>query len=45
MIQRTALKREGSPEDIATTALFLIRDARYVTGQVIPVDGGRTTAQ
>ncbi|ANB01287.1 pteridine reductase [Ectothiorhodospira sp. BSL-9] len=45
MIQRTALKREGSPEDIATTALFLIRDARYITGQVIPVDGGRTTAQ
>jgi pteridine reductase len=45
MIQRTALKREGSPEDIATTALFLIRDARYITGQVIPVDGGRTTVQ
>ncbi|MCG5523408.1 pteridine reductase [Ectothiorhodospira haloalkaliphila] len=45
MIQRTALKREGSPQDIATTALFLIRDARYITGQVIPVDGGRTTAQ
>lgn len=45
MIQRTALKREGSPEDIARTALFLIRDAHYITGQLIPVDGGRTTTQ
>lgn len=42
IIERTALKREGSPEDIATTVLFLIRDARYVTGQILPVDGGRT---
>lgn len=45
MIQRTALKREGSPADIARTALFLIRDADYITGQVIPVDGGRTVSQ
>ena len=45
MIQRTALKREGGPDDIARTALFLIRDADYITGQVIAVDGGRTTAQ
>ena len=42
IIERTALKREGSPEDIASTVLFLIRDARYVTGQILPVDGGRT---
>jgi pteridine reductase len=44
IIERTALKREGSPQDIATTILFLIRDAHYVTGQVLPVDGGRTLA-
>jgi pteridine reductase len=45
MIERTALKREGSPADIARTALFLIRDADYLTGQIIPVDGGRTVGQ
>ncbi len=42
IIARTALKRQGSPEDIARAALFLIRDATYVTGQIITVDGGRT---
>jgi pteridine reductase len=45
MIERTALKREGTPADIARTALFLIRDAEYLTGQIIPVDGGRTVGQ
>jgi len=44
IIQRTALKREGSPEDIASTVLFLVRDAQYITGQIIPVDGGRMLA-
>ncbi|MEN8128710.1 MAG: pteridine reductase [Pseudomonadota bacterium] len=42
IIARTALKRQGSPEDIARAALYLIRDATYVTGQIITVDGGRT---
>ena len=42
IISRTALKREGSPCDIADAALFLIRHADYVTGQIIAVDGGRT---
>jgi pteridine reductase len=42
IIERTALKRVGSPEDIAKAALFLIKDAPYVTGQILPVDGGRT---
>lgn len=42
IIQRTALRRQGSPDDIARTALFLIRDADYITGQIIAVDGGRT---
>jgi 3-oxoacyl-[acyl-carrier protein] reductase len=35
------LKRMGSVEDIANTALFLAGDeSAYITGQVIPVDGG-----
>jgi pteridine reductase len=42
MLARTPLKRAGSPEDVAGTVLWLLRDATYVTGQVIHVDGGRT---
>jgi pteridine reductase len=42
IITRTALKRPGAPEDIARTLLFLIRDGHYITGQIIPVDGGRS---
>ncbi len=42
IISRTALKREGSPQDAAAAVLFLVRDAGYVTGQILAVDGGRT---
>ena len=42
ILERTALKRIGSPEDIARAVLFFVQDAPYVTGQVLPVDGGRT---
>lgn len=42
IIERTALKRQGSPADIARTVLFLIRDADYISGQIISVDGGRS---
>jgi len=42
IIGKTALKRRGSPQDIARTALFLARDAPYITGQIIAVDGGRS---
>lgn len=41
MIQRTPLQRIGRPEDVASAALYLLRDAPYVTGQIIRVDGGR----
>ena len=43
IIERTLLKRRGSPEDIARAALFFAADAPYVTGQVLAVDGGRST--
>lgn len=36
------LARLGTPADIARTVLFLARDATYITGQTIRVDGGRT---
>jgi pteridine reductase len=42
IIGKTALKRHGTPRDIARTALFLARDAPYITGQIIAVDGGRS---
>jgi pteridine reductase len=42
IIRQTALKRSGEPEDIAAAVLFLVRDAPYVTGQIIAVDGGRS---
>ncbi|MCU7946363.1 MAG: pteridine reductase [Candidatus Thiodiazotropha sp. (ex Cardiolucina cf. quadrata)] len=45
ILDRTALKRAGTPEDIARTLLFLYRDAHYITGQIIAVDGGRTLQQ
>lgn len=45
ILERTALKRPGSPDDIVRTVLFLFRDADYITGQVMAVDGGRTTQQ
>ncbi len=45
ILDRTALKRAGTPEDIARTLLFLYRDAPYITGQIIAVDGGRTLQQ
>ncbi len=39
----TPLARIGKPGELAPTALFLASDgASYITGQVIPVDGGRT---
>ncbi|MDH4260382.1 MAG: pteridine reductase [Gammaproteobacteria bacterium] len=41
IVARTALKRMGSPEDIAKAALFFASDAPFVTGEVLAVDGGR----
>ena len=40
--QRTALKRPGSPEDVARVCLFFATGAPYVTGQILAVDGGRS---
>lgn len=39
--QRTAMRRFGTPEDIAKAALFLSSpDAAYITGAIIDCDGG-----
>lgn len=42
ILAHTALGRIGEVEEIAATALWLLRDAGYTTGTVISVDGGRT---
>ncbi|MEJ2054715.1 MAG: SDR family oxidoreductase [Calditrichaceae bacterium] len=40
-INQTLLKREGSAEDIAATVRFLLEGSDFITGAIIPVDGGR----
>jgi pteridine reductase len=42
IIREIALKRPGDPSDIAAAVVFLVRDAPYVTGQILAVDGGRS---
>ena len=42
VLASTPLARTGEPKDIARTVLFLTRDAPYVTGQNLSVDGGRS---
>ncbi|HEV2539977.1 MAG TPA: pteridine reductase [Frateuria sp.] len=44
LLARTPLGRAGTPEDVASAVLWLLRDAPFVTGQIIRVDGGRTLA-
>jgi dehydrogenase/reductase SDR family protein 4 len=40
-VEATALKRLGSPEDIAGAVAFLVsRDGAYVTGETLVVAGG-----
>jgi len=41
LIESTALQRAGTPEDVAEAVRWLLMDARYTTGQIIRVDGGR----
>ena len=42
ILKQVPLKRVGEPADIAQAVLFLVKDAPYITGQIIPVDGGRS---
>lgn len=42
MIAQSALKRLGTPDEIAQTAVFLASEgASFVNGQVIRIDGGK----
>lgn len=42
IMNQTALKRVGEPDDIAKAVEFLLIDSPYITGQVLAVDGGRS---
>jgi NAD(P)-dependent dehydrogenase (short-subunit alcohol dehydrogenase family) len=41
---RVPLKRWGSPQDIARTAVFLIEGTDFMTGSTVFVDGGQLIA-
>lgn len=41
LLAMTPLGRTGTPQEIAGAVFWLLRDARYTTGSVLAVDGGR----
>ncbi|MGB0849124.1 MAG: pteridine reductase [Thiolinea sp.] len=41
LLAKTVLRCPGNVEDVSRMALFLAKDADYITGQIFPVDGGR----
>jgi pteridine reductase len=41
-LKRVPLARPGTPEDVAKLVEFLVSDGSYITGQIIPLDGGRS---
>ena len=44
VVARIPLQRQGDPEDVARTVLFLATGPTFITGQIIAVDGGRSVA-
>ena len=42
LLARIPLQRAGTPEDVARLVRFLCTEATFVTGALIPVDGGRS---
>jgi NAD(P)-dependent dehydrogenase (short-subunit alcohol dehydrogenase family) len=42
LLRQVPLQREGSAADVARTVRFLIEGSDYITGVVLPVDGGRS---
>jgi len=42
LVSRVPLARPGTPEEVAVLVRFLVESADYITGQIIPIDGGRS---
>lgn len=42
MLAKIPLQQRGQAQDIARTILFLAKNAPYITGQILTVDGGRS---
>jgi 3-oxoacyl-[acyl-carrier protein] reductase len=40
LLNHTLLQRTGTPEEVDTVAMFLIRDADFITGSILRMDGG-----
>ena len=45
LISSTPLKRVGHPKEVASALVYLVRDAAFVNGQILTVDGGRSIVQ
>ena len=46
LIDRQPIRRQGLPSDIAAAAIFFASDqSRYITGNVVAVDGGMVIGQ
>jgi pteridine reductase len=41
-LKRVPLARAGTPEDVGNLVHFLVTAGNYITGQIIPLDGGRS---
>jgi len=41
LTKRIPLQRAGTPEEVAAVVEFLLRDGDYLTGIILPLDGGR----
>jgi pteridine reductase len=41
-LKRVPLARAGTPQDVADLVHFLVTAGRYITGQIIRLDGGRS---
>ncbi len=42
ILNKIAMRRKGSTEDITDAVMYLINDAKYMTGQILTIDGGRS---